>query len=282
MLWVSLCWFSLSRSSVLCTVFPLCVFPILCMASHTYEPFWRCAERRHHTHICESLKDSTQPHFPKYFSIDNTYSRMSNKRLYLVRHAESLQNVAVKRLTDQGEISALPSIIRIGHDAPLSPLGESQLLPANEFLKKHAWSPRAGARTPDLIVHSPHLRAKQTAQGIFKGCDSVPMIELHCLYERTAFEYLYVSPLDSRIKQANEWLRGRPEEVIVMVGHGQYFRRWLGLGYTQTNVHVMECGWSEAEGIRLLTPDPLILSLEENVQSGDFFRDRCTEEVGRK
>lgn len=196
------------------------------------------------------------------------------KTLYLIRHAESLQNVAVKRLTDHGELSAVPSIIRLGENAPLSDLGESQLLPANEFLRCHNWAPRAGAKTPDLIVHSPHTRAKQTAAGLFKGCETVPMMELHCLYERTAFEYLYIRPLDYRIAQANAWLRERSEETIVMIGHGQYFRRWLGLGYTQRNVHVLECSWSQDEGIRLIS--------QESYEMGqDRVRNTCELEAGK-
>jgi len=192
---------------------------------------------------------------------------MSKKTLYLIRHAESLQNVAVKRLTDQKDILALASIVNIGHDSALSQLGESQLVPANEFLKAHEWTPRPGGNRPELIVHSPHLRTRQTAAGLFKGCDSIPMIELNCLYERTAFEYLYISPLDSRIAQANAWLRERSEETIVMVGHGQYFRRWLGLEYTQPNVRVMECCWSSDEGIRLLCVDPLELCFKPDASN---------------
>jgi broad specificity phosphatase PhoE len=199
---------------------------------------------------------------------------MSSKTLYLIRHAESLQNVAVKRLTDQGDLSALLPIIRIGHDAALSELGESQLLPAQEFLKKNEWTPRPGEGKPQLIVHSPLLRAKQTAMGLFNGCDSIPIMELHCLVERTAFEYLYVTPLDTRISQANEWLRSRSEETIVIVGHGQFFRRWLGLAYTQNNVHVMECSWTQEGGIGLISQDPLQLSLSAHSRGGVEVKER--------
>ena len=171
---------------------------------------------------------------------------------------KSLQNVAVKRLTENWDATAISSIIRLGHDAPLSGVGEAQVTAANEFLRANEWSPKPGAPKPQLIVHSPHIRSKQTASGLFNGC-TIPIFELHCLYERTVWEYAYITPMDMRIAQTNEWLRERPEEVIVIVGHGQYFRRWLGLGYTQSNVHVMECSWSVDRGISLLHTESLQL-----------------------
>jgi phosphohistidine phosphatase SixA len=177
---------------------------------------------------------------------------MSSKTLYLIRHAESMQNVAVKRFANNPwNIAALGPIIGLGHDAKLSELGERQLIPANEFLKKNAWNPKPGTSQPQLIVHSPHTRTKQTCMGVFNGCECIPVLELHCLYERTVFEYVNIRPLDSRIAQTEEWLCSRKENVIVLVGHGQYFRRWLNLDYTQNNVEVLECSWHVTEGNKL-------------------------------
>eukprot|EP00965_Chrysotila_dentata_P190513 6173934-Pleurochrysis_carterae.AAC.1 len=42
------------------------------------------------------------------------------RRVFLVRHAESEQNVAAHRLAARGEISALLSLLSIGFDSPLS------------------------------------------------------------------------------------------------------------------------------------------------------------------
>ena len=164
---------------------------------------------------------------------------MSKKILYLVRHAESLQNIYIKRLTDRWDVTAIMPIVRL-ENAPLSDLGKEQVTQANEFLKSNNWNPKTGERSPDLVVHSPLIRAKHTAAGLYDGCDTIPMIQLDSLIERSIFEYMYISPLDRRISETNEWLRTREEDVIVIVGHGQFFRRWLSLGYTQKNVHVME------------------------------------------
>ena len=44
--------------------------------------------------------------------------------------------------------------------------------------------------------------------------------------------------MDSRIEQLREWLAEREERVIVIVGHGQFFKRCLNRGFVQANVRV--------------------------------------------
>ena len=48
------------------------------------------------------------------------------KVVFLVRHAQSEQNVATARL-ERGELSALGSILKLGYDAPVSDTGKQQL-----------------------------------------------------------------------------------------------------------------------------------------------------------
>ena len=48
--------------------------------------------------------------------------------------------------------------------------------------------------------------------------------------------------MDSRIEQLREWLAEREERVIVIVGHGQFFKRCLNRGFVQANVRVSDRG----------------------------------------
>ena len=80
-------------------------------------------------------------------------------RLWIVRHGESAGNVA----RDAAQAARLPRI-DIGHrdvDVPLSGLGATQ---ADALGRWFAAMP-AGAR-PDVLLVSPYLRARQTAEGI--------------------------------------------------------------------------------------------------------------------
>ena len=58
--------------------------------------------------------------------------------------------------------------------------------------------------------------------------------------------------MDSRIEQLREWLAERDETVIVIVGHGQFFKRCLNRGFVQANVSVLECSFSARSGFTLL------------------------------
>lgn len=80
-------------------------------------------------------------------------------RLWIVRHGESAGNVA----RDAAQAARLPRI-DIGHrdvDVPLSNLGTTQ----SEALGRWFAAMPAGDR-PDVLLMSPYLRARQTADGI--------------------------------------------------------------------------------------------------------------------
>ena len=55
------------------------------------------------------------------------YLTPANKTVFLVRHAQSEQNVATARLAS-GDVSALIDIGAIGYDAPLSRQGEASCM----------------------------------------------------------------------------------------------------------------------------------------------------------
>jgi len=48
-----------------------------------------------------------------------------SKRVFLVRHAESEQNIATRNL-ENGDLSALITVCALGYDAPLSKKGREQ------------------------------------------------------------------------------------------------------------------------------------------------------------
>ena len=94
----------------------------------------------------------------------------------------------------------------------------------------------------DLIAHSPYMRARQTAEELFRdpAYDEIPRLELPWLHERTFPELFNSKGFDLRVAQLPGWLRSRPEETIVMVGHGRFFQRLLTLKTMQPNVGAVE------------------------------------------
>ena len=58
--------------------------------------------------------------------------------------------------------------------------------------------------------------------------------------------------MDRRIEQLRSWLAERDEAVIVLVGHGQFFKHCLNRGFVQANVSVLECSFSARSGFTLL------------------------------
>jgi broad specificity phosphatase PhoE len=62
-----------------------------------------------------------------------TTTSSSSKTIYLVRHAQSEQNVTTHRL-QRGDILAVGSLVSLGYDAPVSKEGQEQLGAARERL----------------------------------------------------------------------------------------------------------------------------------------------------
>ena len=167
------------------------------------------------------------------------------KILYLVRHAQSEQNVATERLRN-GDAAALMTIASnfasVGYDAPVSEAGKQQLEAARKDLDG-----LVEQKNIALVVHSPLQRARDTALAIFEG-RGAPLIELPQMHERTVSEYVVPSLIDQRIEDVVGWLASREERVIALVGHGQFFKRCLGSRRVQQNVEVIESGFNVATG----------------------------------
>ena len=181
------------------------------------------------------------------------------KILYLVRHAQSEQNVATERLRN-GDAAALVTIATnfasVGYDAPVSEAGKGQLEAARKDLEG-----LVDQKNIALVVHSPLQRARDTALAVFEG-RGAPLLELPQMHERTVSEYMLPSLIDQRIEDVVTWLASREERVIALVGHGQFFKRCLGSGRVQQNVEVIESGFNISTGFGVFRtvfdgyPDP--------------------------
>ena len=178
-------------------------------------------------------------------------SPQEKKTVYLVRHAQSLQNVAVAQFYFNGDWAALGRVIRLGYDAALSETGVAQLKEAAETLgANEADGGFAKQRGIELVAHSPYQRAKLTAQALFpKYLGSERMVELPPMHERTVTEYFFPALMEERVRQVRRWLEGRSEHTIALVGHGQFFKMCMGGGQKQLrNVSIMETTYSAETG----------------------------------
>ena len=173
----------------------------------------------------------------------------SEKVVFLVRHAQSEQNVATARL-GRGDVKALGDIIRIGYDAPLSDTGRQQLETA--ATKLDGFATQHGI---EVVVHSPYIRAVETAKTIFAGFIGKPFVELLPLHERTVPEYFFPSMLQARITQVREWLDSRPEGVVALVGHGQFFKHCINAPNVQPNVSIIRTTYSKTTGFVVASDD---------------------------
>ena len=67
------------------------------------------------------------------------------------------------------------------------------------------------------------------------------------MHERTPLEWAVPAFFDARIGRIRAWLAGQPETVVVLVGHGQLWKRAMN-GPHLENVGIMECSFNEAKG----------------------------------
>ena len=200
------------------------------------------------------------------------------KTVYLIRHAESLENERIACLTRSlSSLSrfALPRRSDIRRSVELlnvpaqvnsdvSPQGRAQI---EQMAEKLAGEDFLNSNGITLVAHSPLLRARQTAEGMLGCCAAPPPAtaaaaplpppveraeELQCLTEKTPAEWVPGNhgPLDRRIGQFESWLCSQEDARIAIVGHSQFFKAMLGLGYKFGNCDVwevtMDCGAKQA------------------------------------
>ena len=161
-----------------------------------------------------------------------------SKTIFLVRHAESTNNVSKRLAKDALKCGRLPTaaewqLIRpmfgFPMDSELSDAGRAQaagqrsLLDQNDFVRREHI---------EVVLHSPLTRASETANALFDGADMVsgePLALELCaeIYEKNLSEHAGWSSMATRCRAFEQLLRQRPERILCVVGHSAFFR---GLG----------------------------------------------------
>eukprot|EP00931_Biecheleriopsis_adriatica_P068740 TRINITY_DN42650_c0_g1_i1.p1 TRINITY_DN42650_c0_g1~~TRINITY_DN42650_c0_g1_i1.p1 ORF type:complete len:262 (-),score=50.20 TRINITY_DN42650_c0_g1_i1:23-757(-) len=176
------------------------------------------------------------------------------KIIYLVRHAESMENVRVRAFDRacrdlrqrhapacQDVCSAL-QLVCFDVDAPLSSFGESQLEDVKAQLEQSDFFAEADLQ---LVVYSSRSRAVRTCNVLFGNLDRVPRKAMPEIIERTPYEALWSNEqFEQRVHFFKEWLSTSPEQRIAIVGHCQFFAKLLGKSCRQRylgNVEVKRC-----------------------------------------
>lgn len=188
-------------------------------------------------------------------STGTSSSSNSVKTVYLIRHAESEENrrlssmktavddVARFSLPKASDVSAAMSWFYIPAqvDSAVSEKGKQQIAEMAEILKKDKFHERI-----QLVAHSPLQRARDTCKGML-GCEAPDIlvepvqrvVDLDILEELTLLEWTVTrSSFIQRLAKLEDWLQAQPEESIVLVGHSQFFKALLNLGFKFRNCDV--------------------------------------------
>jgi len=156
------------------------------------------------------------------------------KEIVLVRHAQSEENVKIEAaragierikkaqlpLTNQWSKSF--SLLRMDLDQEVSDLGKRQIEKVATIIKNENF---VESFSPELFVHSPLRRARETARGLFPGCD---FIQVDCLRESAPHELIFSHGVHARIREFEQFLADRTEKRIVVVGHCRFYKMMTG------------------------------------------------------
>lgn len=191
------------------------------------------------------------------------------KTIYLIRHAESEENRRVGSLKSAAkavarfswpsskDISAALELVRVNEqiDSAVSEFGKQQIVHMTAVMKESNF---VALKKIQLVAHSPLLRAKETSLGML-GCTASSGLvavapietvhELEMLKERTPVEWLPggIASFYTRMAALEDWIAERPETVIVLVGHSQFFKALLKLDYKFGNCDVMQVKFQSTE-----------------------------------
>jgi phosphohistidine phosphatase SixA len=199
----------------------------------------------------------------------------SRKRIILIRHAQSEENVKVYRICEglidvkRGNFGAFSqvfagawSLLDSTLDSPLSELGARQVADMRLILRSvRFWD---ALKPTDLILHSPLQRARDTLYGTLphpSARGNMVVEEVNELSEATPYEHVISGSLVARIEAFEERLMSAAYDkhsTIVVCGHSQYFKKMLKAKARMNNVDVWEveflydtegrkdCTWGEA------------------------------------
>jgi broad specificity phosphatase PhoE len=170
------------------------------------------------------------------------------KTLYLIRHAESENNVdkretralfTIWQVPNAKQLAHMASLLKFDMNSELSKDGEMQILMQRKRLEETDFLQSHGIQR---ILYSELRRATLTCQGLFQ--DSLPSnvsIGPHkLLYEKDLMEYVS-GRLDKRVEQFKGEILAMTENRIVLVGHGGFFQQLLGGSIHMSNCEVRVC-----------------------------------------
>ena len=175
------------------------------------------------------------------------------KTIYLIRHAESEENVKMHGLQEVGmslyerrvpsskdltnSLKFLGSAAKGDVDSDLSPDGREQINELFQILdtdRKNTMN--SLINDVDVIGHSPLIRARETCYGAFgldKDINNENVVELRCLEEATPWETAVLgrkNTVHKRIEELKDWIESQKDATtITLVGHSEYFMIMLGI-----------------------------------------------------
>lgn len=214
------------------------------------------------------------------------------KTVILCRHAESKENVKIRAYKDgmaklktgslpsKNEVSKSLSLLKYNTDQAVSPLGNEQIKIMSETVMSENF---LETFQPEVVVHSPLTRAKETCRGIFGQRDND--MELACLTEMSPMEiFLFKNSVNVRIKEFEAWLDSRSEERIIAVGHSRYFQVMLNAEEVMDNCSIIQCSFLPPTSPPDSSPDVKIVTVEmeddKDVQGGGH-KQRQGQEQGQ-
>ena len=198
------------------------------------------------------------------------------KTVYLIRHAESMENQRMaslknifgkigrlslpsgKDLTESLNLLNVPAQI----DSNVSVEGQQQIDRLAAKLKTDDFLNTKNVR---LVAHSPLKRARETCLGVL-GCQAptsddspattpptspdVRVVELDTLAEKFPSEWLpgNFGSFQKRMDDFEEWIAQQPEDTMAIVGHSQYFKAMLTLDFKFGNCDVWELQYDASGG----------------------------------
>ena len=178
------------------------------------------------------------------------------KVIYLIRHAESEENVKMHGLQEVGmslyerripsskdltnSLKFIGSAAKGDTDSDLSPHGKEQINELFQILDTDRKNNMNSLiNDVDVIGHSPLIRARETCYGAF-GLDKSDstsnneiVVELMCLEEATPWETAVQgrkNTVHKRIEELKDWIENQNDATtIALVGHSEYFMIMLGI-----------------------------------------------------
>jgi len=184
------------------------------------------------------------------------------KIIYLIRHAESEENVKMYGLQEVGmsiyggrlptsrdlsnSLSFLGGVVKGNVDSDLSQDGREQIEELFQIMNSDRKNnTNSLMESVEVIGHSPLTRARETCYGVFglnnnetsNNEDKKIVLELSCLEEVTPWETAVQgrrNTVHRRIEELNEWIESQEvATTLALVGHSEYFMIMLGVSRSE-------------------------------------------------